>query len=262
MLSLSEHDLDTIPDAVFHPDLQKKLKTLDLSKNNLKDLGKLSLLKGLKSLRLDENKLSSGSLAPVKDLLNLQNLSLDQNRLGKQIESTEPSKVSRQTKQAPVLPSLPPSLKQLVLSSNFFSSVPSQVLSPSLVKLEKLDLSRNQLATIPAEIFHLVNLQDLALDSNTIVCLPDEVGRLSKLKVVSLRNNLISVQGAGKFSPQNPQPLPSSLFTDTSLIDLNLHGNPMTNTQLNEFDGFQAFLDRRQKVKSKTLSNLDVCGLK
>jgi hypothetical protein len=41
-----------------------------------------------------------------------------------------------------------------------------------------------------------------------------------------------------------------------------LHGNHMTNTQLNQFEGFQDFLDRRQKVKSKTMMNLSVCGLK
>jgi hypothetical protein len=57
------------------------------------------------------------------------------------------------------------------------------------------------------------------------------------------------------------QPLPKALFSDTSLIDLNLHGNQLTNTQMNQFEGYQDFLDRRQKVKSKTMSNFDVCGL-
>ena len=65
---------------------------------------------------------------------------------------------------------------------------------------------------------------------------------------------------------KNPQPLPKSLFENTPLIDLNLHSNPLSSTQLNEFDGYKKFLERREKVKTKDLyggamTNLDVCGL-
>jgi len=100
---------------------------------------------------------------------------------------------------------------------------------------------------------------------NCIVSLPDEIGNLTKLKVLSLKSNNIHVDTI-KFSPTNPQPLPSSLFTETLVIDLNLHGNKMTSKQLNEFDGFNAFLDRRHSVKSKNLyggalTDLDMCGL-
>ena len=163
------------------------------------------------------------------------------------------------------VPPLPSALKQLTLDNNFFSSIPLTVLSPSLSKLEKLDLSYNQLAALPAEISHLVKLEELKLDHNMIVALPEAMGMLSKLKTLSLKDNAISVSST-IFTARNPQPLPASLFTDTPLIDLNLHGNRMTSTQLNEFDGFPAFLSRREKVKTKDLyggamTNFDVCGL-
>eukprot|EP00956_Cyclotella_meneghiniana_P015120 scaffold22937_cov73-Cyclotella_meneghiniana.AAC.3 len=116
--------------------------------------------------------------------------------------------------------------------------------------LEKLDLSFNNLAEVPAEICNLVALTELNLDSNVIVSLREEVGQLSKLKTLSLKNNYIQVKSTN-FSSSNPQPIPASVFKDTLLIDLNLHGNELSSTQLNQFDGFEAFLDRRKKVKNK-----------
>jgi Leucine-rich repeat (LRR) protein len=256
ILSLSEHGLDVVPAQLFVPEL-KKLRTLDLSKNNLTRLGNMHSLVELKSLNLDSNMLPAGSLTPVTSMAKLQSLSVFGNRLGKPVVG-DPSYPRRQQPES--VPELPPSLKQLNLASNFFSNVPKHILSPRLVKLEKLDLAGNHLAVAPVEIANLVNLQELNLDNNCIVALPEEIGLLKKLKVLSLRNNQLRI-ATTIFSEKNPQPLTKSLFTDTDLIDLNLHGNQMTNTQLNQFEGFQDFLDRRQKVKSKTMSNLDVCGL-
>ena len=85
--------------------------------------------------------------------------------------------------------------------------------------------------------------------------------KLLKLKALSLRHNKITVKST-MFTSSNPQPIPKGLFVNTLVVDLNLEGNAMTNTQLNEFEGFHEFLDRRQKVKNKTLQNLSVCGLK
>lgn len=248
--------MDDLPAQLFGPDLQK-LRTLDLSKNKLTRLGKLNTLVELKSLNLDNNMLPAGSLAPVTSLVKLQNLSVRLNRLGKPVVTH----TGENRRQPEALPELPPSLKQLDLSSNFLSHVPKSLLSPQLLKLEKLVLRGNNLAVLPVEIAHLINLQELNVDSNAIVSLPEEIGALKKLKVLSLRHNQLRVTST-IFSAENPQPLPASLFTDTVLIDLNLHGNKLTNTQLNQFEGYQDFLGRRQKVKSKTMSNLDVCGLK
>ena len=113
---------------------------------------------------------------------------------------------------------------------------------------------------------HAAKLVELNLDNNVIVSLPNEIGQLKKLKALSLKNNYIQVKSTN-FSESNPQPLPASLFASTLLIDLNLHGNKLTSTQLNEFEGFDAFLERRKKVKTKNLYggamvDMSVCGLK
>lgn len=234
------------------------LRTLDVSKNKMKSLGHLERLTNLKSLHCEGNQLPAGALAPVAKLSKLQSLFAGRNLLGKTVATGGSSQPSP-------LPTLPATLKQLVLEHNFFSSVPRSVVSATLIKLEKLDLSHNQLASLPEEISNLKKLEELRLDNNMIVALPKAVGKLQKLKVLSLKQNAIAVRST-TFSDRNPQPLPASLFADTPLIDLNLHGNKITSTQLNQFEGYSVFLDRRQKVKTKDLyggamTNLDVCGL-
>jgi len=237
----------------------KTLRTLDVSKNKLKNLAmQLSEFKELKSFNCDENLLTADSLKPLSSLPKLQNLSVGGNQLGRAAAGS-----------SSMVPSLPPSLKQLKLDNNRFSSLPPSITSPvshCLAKLEKLIISHNNLACIPTEIQNLVNLTELNADSNVIVSLPESIGKLIKLKTLSLKDNKLSVGKSTTFSNTNPQPLPKSLFADTLLIDLNLHGNPMTSTELNCMDGYDAFMDRRQKVKTKdiyggALTNLDVCGL-
>mmetsp|Transcript_25179 Transcript_25179/g.35480 ORF Transcript_25179/g.35480 Transcript_25179/m.35480 type:complete len:301 (-) Transcript_25179:46-948(-) len=271
VLSLTEHKLDVIPEQVFQI---PNLRTLDVSKNNLKNLGShLSRLTALKSLNCDDNKLTAGTLDCISGLSKLQTLSAGGNLIGKPVSTQNgakstlsPQKTTTATNSSNIVPELPPSLKQLKLDRNHLSSIPRQVVSVKLRKLEKIDLSGNNLAAIPVEISNLIALTELNLDNNAIVSLPDSIGALKKLKVLSLKNNNIHVTNGVVYSASNPQPLPRSLFADTPVIDLNLHGNRMTSTQLNDFDGYPEFLERRQKVKSKdiyggALTNLDVCGL-
>ena len=237
------------------------LRTLDLSKNLLRQLDvRCGSLVNLKSLNLDHNKLTGGTVSCLSKLTKLQNLSLGGNLLGRMIPG------SSNTNPNTILPTLPSSLKQFKLNDNFLSSIPPSIITSQLTKLEKLDLSSNQLAAIPVEIATTLQaLIELNLDSNSIVSLPNEMGQLRQLKQLSLRNNHITVTST-IFSESNPQPLPSSLFTDTPMIDLNLHGNPMTSTQLNHMNGYDVFLKRRQEIKTNALlggalTNLDVCGL-
>ena len=196
-----------------------------------------SSLINLKILKVDGNQIFHGGVAMLSDLKNLQVLSLSRNSLGKP-KKINPSgtkggatSTSARLPKMPSIPSLPSTLKQLKLDSNHFSSIPLSIYSPNLTKLQKLDFSNNNLATIPVEISNLVALLELNLDNNMIVSLPDTIGQLKKLKALSLKNNQIQVTSTS-FSDKNPQPLPASLFTETPLIDLNLGGNQMTNTQL------------------------------
>lgn len=263
VLSLQEHNLHDLPDQVFQI---TTLTTLDISNNKIKKLNpKLGTLTMLKSLNCDDNALIAGSLDPISSLTKLQTLNAGGNELGKKVPPPKPP--HKPQPQPDALPAnMPVSLKVLKLNSNFFSTVPSPIFM--LTKLQKLDLSNNQLATVPSTISKLQALNELNLNNNVIVALPEEIGFLRKLKSLSLKENHISVIHANeKFHPtRNPQPLPASLFTDTPLIDLNLHGNPMTSTQLNEFDGYSAFLERRQATNTKNIyggamANLSVTGL-
>lgn len=251
ILSLTEHKLEEIPPQVF---LLTSLRTLDLSKNKLQNLGRISQLKELKSLNCDENALGARSLATIAALGKLTNLSLAKNRMRNPPDHS--------------FPSLPPKLKTLKLPCNQFTSIPKQICDPRL-SLEKLDLSNNNLACVPPEIGNLVLLTELLLDNNVIVSLPNEIGQLKSLKSLSLKNNHIQLNGNSRqFSEKNPQPIPESLFVDTLLIDLNLHGNnKLTSTDLNQFEGFDVFLKRRKTVKDKNLHggamiDMSVCGLK
>ena len=263
VLSLQEHGLEEVPAQVF--DLTN-LRTLDISKNKLATAGgdRLVKLSSLKTLNLDSNKLTRGSLSALANLNKLQNLSAGGNQLG-QARNKSPKAGNKNTPQPDPLPLLPRSLKHVKLDSNWFTSVPPQICNPNLTRLEKLDMSFNSLAALPASIGQLVALVEVNLDSNQLPSLPDEIGKLKKLKSLSLRNNEIKVSSTN-FSSKNPQPLPHSLFTDTAVVDLNLEGNNLTNTQLNLFEGFPKFLERREQIKTKgiyggALTNLSVCGL-
>lgn len=166
------------------------------------------------------------------------------------------------------LPSLPSSLKHLNMAGNALSRVPRAIYAnygssvATLSNLEHVDLSFNQLTFLPDVMFQsLPRLEELLLDDNQLEFIPTSIGTFcSKLKRLSLRNNCLKVIKNGTSS--DPPPLPRTLFTDTQLIDLNLHGNShLSNTQFNALDGCSEFLERRQKVKNKTMSNLEGCGL-
>ena len=242
-----------------------KLTTLDLSKNKLKSLDpKLSNLKVLKSLNVDHNKISPGTMAVLSSLPKLKTLSANHNLLGRPSVATgttsNPRTKPTATEALPAI--LPKGLKTILISNNALSSIPRSILDNNtpLKMLEKLDLSSNHLATVPETIANLTNLADLNLDDNVVVGLPQAIGRLKHLKVLSLkRNHLSMITG-------NPQPLPKELWTNTHLIDLNLHGNPMTTTQLNTMDGFDVFLERRREGKNRAILggamvDLEGCGL-
>ena len=84
---------------------------------------------------------------PLSNLPKLTTLSLGKNRL------ENPS--NRQ------FPSLPATMKQLKVHGNSLSSIPKQICDPSMRLLEKLDLSFNNLAEVPAEICNLGECQSL-----------------------------------------------------------------------------------------------------
>ena len=226
--SLEQHRLKEIPLEVF---ALRNLRTLNLSNNAIKELSPNSLLKNLanlKVLKCDNNKLES--LPPV---------------IGDMQKMTVLSAAGNSLNTSSLV--LPTSLKELNLKSTILGSIPSII--SALSNLQVLNLSDNDLVCVPGKIYsNLINLVELILDDNKIISLPSEIGNMKKLKVISLKRNLIS----GMVSPQA---IPASLFEDTAVIDINLQSNhQITSTQLNGFDGFDRFLERRKKVKNKDLS--------
>jgi len=237
--------------------------------NKLTKLGPISKLSNVKSLRLCENRLGPGSLEGLAHLPKLQSFAADGNLLGKSIKTSDDKKPKTVTTKSPEesIPKLPPTLKQLMLSGNHYHSIPPEVLGPHLTQIVSLDMSNNNIAAIPSSISNLQALRALYLNKNMLVSLPEEIGKLSKLKTLSIKDNKIFSTGKDKYDPvTDPQPLPASLFKNTELVDLNLHGNPMTYTSLSSFEGFDTFLERRKGVKTKGLTggamtDMDVCGL-
>lgn len=289
ILSLTEHSLKELPEYVFDRTVVAKVTSLDLSRNQIWWLdGRLNQFVELKLLNLDHNALRAGTIEVLSHLTKLQKLSLAHNRLDEMAPSkpppqnqqqqhanrtttiirkmapptnhTKPKKSTESSDSSNILPTLPESIKEINLACNRLTTLPVSLLSASLTRLTKVDLSDNRLQNVD-QIWVLSNLEELQLDSNLISFLPEAMGTMKKLKILSLRYNQFRVRSTVFNTTNNIQPIPASLFTDTPLIDLNLDGAEMTNTQLNQFDGFQQFLDRRAKVKSKTMVNLSVCGL-
>jgi len=76
---------------------------------------------------------------------------------------------------------------KLDLSKNQLSELPAEI--GQLVNLTTLDLSRNQLSELPIEIGQLVNLTTLHLSGNKLSVLPVEVTQLVNLTTLDLEEN-------------------------------------------------------------------------
>ncbi|MDS9398975.1 leucine-rich repeat domain-containing protein [Aphanizomenon flos-aquae NRERC-008] len=79
---------------------------------------------------------------------------------------------------------------ELDLSNNQISSLPPEIVQ--LTNLQSLDISFNQISSLPPEIGQLTNLQFLDIGGNQISSLPPEIVQLTNLQSLDLRNNQIS----------------------------------------------------------------------
>jgi internalin A len=102
-------------------------------------------------------------------------------------------------------------LQELDLSYNQLSTLPEVI--GQLSQLQELDLSYNQLSTLPEAIGRLSKLQELDLSGNQLSTLPEAIGQLSKLQVLNLSDNQLST-------------LPEAIQNLERLEKLFLHGNP------------------------------------
>ncbi|MGF1933939.1 MAG: COR domain-containing protein [Nostoc sp. ChiQUE02] len=106
---------------------------------------------------------------------------------------------------------------ELDLSNNQLSSLPPEICQ--LTQLTELDLRNNQLSSLPPEICQLTSLKLLSLYNNQLSSLPLEFGQLSQLTKLYLHNNQISR-------------LPSEFSQLTNMEVLSLNDNQLSSLPL------------------------------
>ncbi|MDQ3190394.1 MAG: leucine-rich repeat domain-containing protein [Bacteroidota bacterium] len=84
-----------------------------------------------------------------------------------------------------------PNLQWINLSRNRMTEIPAEIFL--LKNLQYLDLSKNKIDLIPKEIGNLTSLKQLYLNQNNIASLPPQIGKLINLELFDLWENEISV---------------------------------------------------------------------
>ncbi|MEM7063696.1 MAG: COR domain-containing protein, partial [Cyanobacteria bacterium P01_B01_bin.77] len=105
------------------------------------------------------------------------------------------------------------SLQQLDLSSNQISTIPDSLAQAA--SLQQLDLRYNQISTIPDSLAQAASLQQLDLSSNQISTIPDSLAQAASLQQLDLSYNQIST-------------IPDSLAQAASLQQLDLRSNQIS----------------------------------
>lgn len=80
--------------------------------------------------------------------------------------------------------------KTVDLSGQQLTTVPESVLNQT--DITSLNLSNNQLTALPTGIGKLTNLQTLNVENNRLVSLPAEIGQLRQLKTADFSNNRLT----------------------------------------------------------------------
>lgn len=186
-IDLSGSGLNAVPDAVFR---QMELRLLFLRNNRIAELpGEVENVGNLNVLDLSNNDLVQ--LPPeINQLSEIRQLKLNRNALNK-LNISGLSALEELSFSANKLNQMPNlwSLKQLTFinaSRNNLTTLlrNGRFVIPSSVK--NLDLSYNELSSLPAEINQLNNLEYLNLAGNPLSALPKDLSKLENLRVVDL----------------------------------------------------------------------------
>ncbi|MDR1790845.1 MAG: leucine-rich repeat domain-containing protein [Propionibacteriaceae bacterium] len=204
----------SIDSTVTDTDLAALTGTLTASSSGISSLAGLSYLKGLTSLNLSSNSLSSIPSSAFATMENLTVLNLGGNQL-----TTLPVDVFAANSK----------LTTLSLQDNAISSLPDGIFDP-LPNLTGLNLYSNQLTTLPAGIFKAqTKLTTLQIYNNQLTTLPSGVfANLLALQYLFLYNNNLSS-------------LPAGIFDSMTLLrTLDLHANHFTGFNPGVFDSLVA----------------------
>jgi len=131
-------------------------------------------------------------------------------------------------------------IRRLNLSENL-TEFPLEILSLA-DSLEILDLSNNQLSTLPEELLQLPNLKAIFASNNRFETLPEVLGRCQNLDMIGFKANQISRVPENSLPPKlrwliltenQITELPQSLGERTRLQKLALAGNRLTELPAN-----------------------------
>lgn len=230
-VNLSYNKIHSLPISINN---LTKLAKMNLSHNKLTEINDLSGMKNLRTLNLQHNRIAS-----IKtDASNLQNLFLTGNRISSfcdvlpklralEIQENPMTSISYQD-------FYPMSMTSLSLSKAKLASVPGE-LFVKLSRLEKLDLSENNLTQLPEEISLLNKLVYLSVARNKLESLPAGFPKLISLKTLDLHSN-------------NMRDLVDGL-QDLELTTLNISSNVLGNAQLSPMF-FNNFTSESKLAKS------------
>lgn len=186
ILNLSNNKLSTIDNNTF--DNNSNLTELNLSKNQIKKLDGVVFkrLINLTSVDLSENLIDSIDVKEIQKLKKLSNLNLNGNRL----RSFDFS----------ILNSLK-NLNILRLNKNLIYNISMDSISNS--NLVKLYLNNNKINRIDGTFSGLVKMEEIDLSKNQIDSLPSNIfENLNQLRIVNLRDNKIKSLDQNVFKDQ------------------------------------------------------------
>ncbi|GAX78144.1 hypothetical protein CEUSTIGMA_g5586.t1 [Chlamydomonas eustigma] len=163
----------------------------------------------------------------------------------------------------PVLISLAPTLRILLLDNNQIEKLPDEI--GALWRLEKLSLKSNRLSHLNPNVGKCAALQFLTVSQNKLDALPAEVGDCQSLEEIDASGNglreitpsLGKLQKLKTLSVDNNSILqvPSEIFLNCAALQtLSLHGNPIVPDSIQETDGYKEFETRRRQKYSKAIA--------
>ena len=107
----------------------------------------------------------------------------------------------------------------LDLSGQQLTTIPDSILSRT--DITALNVSNNQLTNLPSSISKLTNLEVLNVENNRLVSFPPEISQLTKLREIHANNNRITS-------------LPTELGNMTWLQSLDISGNNISSSEINK----------------------------
>lgn len=133
--------------------------------------------------------------------------------------------------------SLLANLRTVVLSDNRLTEFPRCFCG--LKHLDVLDLSHNRISEVPDYVGEL-QATELNLNQNQISLLSERVSTCPRLKVLRLEENCLQVSS-----------IPTQLLTNSSVSLLAIEGNLFELKDLQEKEGYEAYMERYTATKKK-----------